>query len=177
MQPITDIPLSPAKKEKFPWWGWLLIAFGVSVPMCGVVSALGIYGIKKRLTLEKEAEARVMLAKFSQGLVRCALTADRNGQPRGLPATSSPVPSSLAEVRGKKYMSQSAEWQGQAFVCAGFSLDSPQYFLYRWQQSTPQHGLITATADLDGDGAVDLAFEQAVDCNAGQCVAGELRKR
>ncbi len=70
-------------------------------------------------------------------------------------------------------LSPSTEWKGQAFVCAGFSLESPQYFLYRWQRSVPQHVLITATADLDGDGAVDLAFEQAVDCRAGAYVAGE----
>jgi len=167
--------IAPAKSGGFPWWGWFLIALVIAVPMCGVTSALAIYGVKKYLTNSKAAEATMALAAFGSGVVKCAEARAADGSPHGLPASSRQVPESLAQVSGKKYQSRPDEWSDEAFVCSGFSRPMPQYFTYQWQRTSPTHGVAIAHADLDANGVADQTLEQPVDCNeAGKCALGKL---
>jgi len=172
---VSDGP--QAKKRGLPWWGWVLIVLGVSVPACGVLSALAIYGVSKYVKDAKSAEARHILPLIASSIVRCAASPGADGAPHGLPPSSASVPS--LPPPGKKYMSATSDWTSQeAFRCAGFSLSDPQYFSYQWQAQSATAGVIVALADLNGDGSVDFHFEQSVECTSpSSCTPGPLIQR
>jgi hypothetical protein len=92
-----------------------------------------------------------------------------------LPLTSPAVPASLTSVSGKKYQSAAGEWSDPAFVCAGFSMNDPQYFQYQWQQASPAEGSLIALADFDGDGDPEQHVEVHIICNNGRCTASAPR--
>ena len=88
----------------------------------------------------------------------------------GLPRTSTPVPASLADVSGRKYQSAPSEWsQDPTLGCSGFSMSGAQYFQYQWVLETPTSGSVQASADLDGDGAIESRFSLRVDCVENRC--------
>ena len=77
------------------------------------------------------------------------------------------VPRRARDVRGKKYQSSPAEWQRdgakkqKGFACLRFSIESPQYYRYRYRTSRNnwrRSGRVGTTfealaqGDLNGDG-------------------------
>jgi hypothetical protein len=77
----------------------------------------------------------------------------------------------LAARCSQKYQSVASDWSDAAFACSGFSFSDPQYFRYRWLQTSAASGEIQAEADLDGDGIPDNVFRQIVSCNGTSCAA------
>jgi type IV pilus assembly protein PilA len=171
----------PATASKLSGRKMLLIVLAIvalcGLPVIGVLSALAIYGVKKYVTHAKGAEAVGNVQKLASGIARCANEVDSaTTRPRGLPASSAPVPATLGAVSGAKYQSTAGEWRG-AFTCAGFAVTGPQYFQYRWDLRSPTSGVATAVADLDGDGSVDATAEQPVTCApSGTCTVGAFTK-
>jgi len=167
VQPFdSQAPPPPSKKSGLPWWAILLIVVAVLVPTCGVLSALSTYGVRKYMFRAKQDEALKALPVFAAAIAQCA---DAHG---GLPRTSTPVPASLADVSGKKYQSAASEWTlDPTLSCSGFSMSGAQYFQYQWLLETPSSGAVQATADLDGDGAIESQFRVRVDCIDNRCAA------
>lgn len=155
----------PTKKKGLPTWAIVLIVVAAGAPfVIGIFSAVAIFGVRKYIMNAKRAEAANALGYWAKGMVTC-------GEKDGLPLTSPPVPASLTAVAGKKYQSAMGEWSDPAFVCAGFSMNDPQYFQYQWVQASPSAGNLIAQADLNGDGVVDARVEVRVLCSAGRCTA------
>jgi type IV pilus assembly protein PilA len=153
-------------KKGVPVWVWFLALLPVAVAMLGVLSALAIYGVRKYIVNAKEAEAQATLIAWGDGLAECG---EKDGR---LPQSALPVPGSALMVMGKKYQSAPSDWNEPAHVCARFSLSTPQYFQYGWEQRSEALGVARATADMTGDGAIDTEFELEVTCSAGKCVRG-----
>ena len=167
------VPPPPSRKTGLPWWGILLIVVAIAVPACGVLGALGIYGVRKYVLEAKQKEAVQALPVFAEAVIKCA---DAHG---GLPRTSTPVPASLADVSGRQYQSAASEWTADPTLsCSGFSMSGAQYFQYQWVLDTPNSGSVQASADLDGDGAIESHFRLRVDCVDNRCatVGGQARR-
>jgi type IV pilus assembly protein PilA len=165
-QPMTAQP--PAKKSNTALIVVVVAATVglVVISLIGIMAALGIYGFRKYLSNAKEAEGRSGVAQIARGMVYCAETRVADGLPP-LPKSTLAVPSSLAKVSGKKYMSTPAEWEEDAFKCASFSMSYPQYFQYQWLlEPGGMSGRARAVADLDGDGTGEIAFEVSVTCDS-----------
>lgn len=162
----------PAPKRKSRVGLWIGVAIGCGVLLIsgiGVFAAIGIYGTRKYIREAKMAEAEHMLGAISAGMVRCA------AEGASLPPSSAPVPASLADVSGRKYMSAPSDWSAPAWKCAGFTIGDPQYFQYRWVRQSPTQGMATAVADFDGDGKPDARFRERVTCSTpGRCAHGPL---
>lgn len=167
MQPFdSQAPPPPSKKSGLPWWAILMIVVAVLVPTCGMLSGLSAYGVRKYTFRAKQDEALKALPVFAAAVAKCA---DAHG---GLPRTSTPVPASLADVSGKKYQSAANEWSlDPTLSCSGFSMSGAQYFQYQWVLETPTSGAVQATADLDGDGAIESQFRLGVGCVQNRCAA------
>lgn len=153
-------------KKGVPVWVWFLALIPVAVALVGVLSALAIYGVRKYIVNAKGAEAQAALSAWGDGLARCG---EKEGR---LPQSALPVPGSPLQVMGKKYQSAAGDWSEPAHTCAGFSLSTPQYYQYHWEQRSESAGLARATADLNGDGVTDSEFELEVTCSAGKCERG-----
>jgi len=150
-----------------------MIVCAVAVPMCGVLSALSVYGVRKYTLKAQQVEAQQALPVFAQAVIKCA-----NAQ-GGLPRTSASVPASLADVSGKKYKSAPHDWADDPTLsCTGFSMSGAQYFQYQWVLDSPNSGHVQASADLDGDGAIESHFRLRVDCAENRCatVAPEAQR-
>jgi type IV pilus assembly protein PilA len=154
------------KKAGTPTWvivvavsGTLLIVFG------GVLAALAIYGVRKYIANAKVAEAQGALGAIGidaqQAFERGATAPRGEVVHRVCPSASVSVPQSVASVKGMKYLSSPGEWdvdraRNAGFACLGFSMTTPQYFMYSYHahgSSKPGDGFIAeAVADLAGDG-------------------------
>jgi hypothetical protein len=140
----------------------------------GVVAALAVSGVRRYLKQAHLEEGEKEVPALASGIIRCSQLPNPKGEGRrGLPPSSRAVPATFAEVRGKRYQSLAGEWKDEAFSCAGFERNAPQYFQYRWERLSPTNGRAVGVADLDGDGKPDARMEQAVRCNdEGSCGAG-----
>lgn len=146
----------------------LLIIVGVLGSLAFIVLVLAILavsGVRKYLSNAKAAEALNTVGQL-QKLGAMAYEVESLGTPthKLCGSASAPVPASLGDVRGKKYMSTPSEWEADAtpgsprgFACLKFSMDSPQYFQYGYA-ATKTRFTVTAHGDLDGDG-VPSTFE------------------
>jgi hypothetical protein len=162
----------PSTSGGLPAAAWALISLTVVVI---AVFTLQL-GVSRYIRHAKASEAREALAWLAPAVARCVAGGGAGGAPRALPATSTPIPRELASVRGTKYQSLPGEWSAEdAFRCTRFSFTGPQYFAYQWQLASPTRGFVVALADLDGDGAADLRFTQAVECaSRSSCTVGAL---
>jgi type IV pilus assembly protein PilA len=177
VQPVNPAPAAPSKLTGGKMLLIVIAIIGVFVFLVVLLLApLAIFGVRKYLTNAKMGEGRANVGLLARGIARCAAEVDpATNKPRGLPESSLGVPATLADVKGQKYQSASAEWGDPAFVCAGFQVASPQYFQYRWVKRSLTTGAARGVADLDGDGSADGAFELPVTCSAGRaCSIGTL---
>lgn len=166
------VPPPPSRRTGLPWWGILLIVIAILVPACGLLGTLGVYGVRRYVLKAKQDEALQALPVFAQAVIKCA---DAHG---GLPRTSAPVPASLADVSGRKYQSTPSEWSRDPTLgCSGFSMRGAQYFQYQWVLDTPTSGNVQASADLDGDGAIESRFRLRVDCVDNRCATVDPQAR
>jgi hypothetical protein len=173
VQPGAPAP-QPAPKKGVTWIIILAVAVPVLLAVCGVVSALAIYGVRRYVQQAKNAEAGASLPHLGQAIATCANAEDASGQRAGLPESSPAVPATLADVGGRKYQSSPAEWGGPDFTCPAFNVAGPQYFQYQWVKTDQEHGVVRALGDLDGDGAPEAHFEVQLLCSAGGCESGQV---
>jgi len=152
----------------------MALSGGVSKGLAGVV-ALGFIGAgviayreaqRRGQESDSEHEARLVLPELARQLARCSVSTG------SLPESSGRVPTKLAAVAGKPYMSTADDWHDAAFTCASFSLKTPQALQYDWRKDSTLSGRVEARADLDLNGAPDKWFEIRVTCTRpGQCEA------
>ena len=162
-------PYYPPPKKSMPGWLIAILAIlGVVFVFGGVLAVLAIYGVRKYIANAKTAEARNSLGAIAKD---AAMAFEREPASSGAtlhrlcPSASRSVPDSVVKVSGKKYLSSAAEWQVDAtrhagFACLGFSLASPQYYLYTYKArgwgGAGDGFEATAIGDLNGDGKTSL---------------------
>ena len=162
-------PYYPPPKKSMPGWLIAILAIlGFVFVFGGVLAVLAIYGVRKYIANAKTAEARNSLGAIARD---AAMAFEREPTSSGgtlhrlCPSASRTVPDSIVKVSGKKWVSSAAEWQVDAarragFACIGFSMSSPQYYVYSYKA----HGWgaagdgfeATAIGDLNGDGRTSL---------------------
>jgi hypothetical protein len=122
--------------------------------------------VRGYVNASKKAEGKNNVGVISLGAIACAEASGGK-----LPASTPLVPANLAQVSGKKYMSQPSDWDSPSFKCMKFALSEPQYFQVQWVLKSPTSGTARAVADLDGDGTPDSVIEKDVTCTGGACTA------
>jgi type IV pilus assembly protein PilA len=147
----ANAPGAP-KPKKFPIWLIVVLAIiPVTIAGIGIMSVLAIYGVRKYIANAKTAEARNVLGQLAKG---ASAAFERNQ--RICPSASSPVPSSMSDIKGIKYQSTAAEWEVDTqrkagFACLNFAMPDPQYFQYEYT-ATATAFTLRAHGDLNGDG-------------------------
>jgi type IV pilus assembly protein PilA len=142
-----------------------IVILAVSVPLIGVVAALGIYGVRRYLVAAKTAEAKNTIGAITRG---AAAAYERDTVVGGrashrLCASATPVPAVVPPA--KKYMPGASDFGGSAtagWSCLKFSLTEPFYYQYHYQQGSgwvapeiapgPDGFEAAAVGDLDGNG-------------------------
>ena len=144
-----------------------LVELMMVVAIVGVLAALAIYGVRKYVLNAKTTEARNSLGQ----IVKDASTAySRDGMnPAVLPlgsttgvvnilcVSSSPIPASVAQVKGQKYQSTPSDWNDSGWSCLHYTMQDPQYYQYQYtstgtRDSVGDQFIASAQGDLDGDG-------------------------
>ncbi len=150
----------------------------VIVAIVGILAALGISGARKYVSAAKASEGTMTVNRLASGMALCGSNRADDGTSPVLPETAPPVPATLAEVSGKKYMSAESDWSATAYSCAAFSVAMPQYFRYQWLAQSATAGVARGEADLDGDGVAEVIVEATVTCPSGApCVVGPVVTR
>ena len=161
-------PQAPPPKKGIPTWVIVLMAAGGFIVIFGgVMASLAIYGVRKYIATAKSAEALSSLGQI--GVLAASAyekeVANARGQTvhRMCPSASTSVPASLSSIKGAKYQSAPADWsvdqaRNAGFSCLGFSMATPQYFLYRYTASGASKvgDSFDAEADADLAGTGDL---------------------
>jgi type IV pilus assembly protein PilA len=148
-----------------------LVELMIVVAIIGVLSTLAIQGVRRYLANAKSAEARNALGtmarnavdaydkeKFDTTGVMAAGAVQTTGSKQFCASAAATVPAAIGSVKAQKYQSNPTEWQNgdvkTGWRCLGFSVDSPQAYMYGYTATTAVDGAFTATAqgDLDGDG-------------------------
>ena len=148
-----------------------LVELMIVVAIIGVLSTLAIQGVRRYLANAKSAEARNALGtmarnavdaydkeKFDTTGVMAAGGVQSTGSKSFCASAAATVPAAIGSVKAQKYQSNPTEWQNgdvkTGWRCLGFSVDSPQAYMYGYTATTAIDGAFTASAqgDLDGDG-------------------------
>ncbi len=171
----------------------LLIVGGVIllvIAVIGVLAVLAISGTRKYVAAAKTAEATNTVGEIARNATaayeREALDPSGAIAHKLCGSASRPVPASMSDVRGKKYMSTSADWSADSaknagFYCLKFQMDAPQYYQYDYKvtgsgSKTGDAFTATARGDLDGDGQ-ESTFTITGTVGAGDMVtAGALKQ-
>jgi hypothetical protein len=155
---------SGAPRPGTPVWVIVVVVVAASgLLIAGVLVSLAVFGMRRYVTEAKVTEGRIRVTALAEGMKVCFAENDR------LPETSARVPADLTLVSGKKYQSSPADWNDEAFRCAEFQINQPQYFQYQWVLGEGQKGKAVAVADLDGDGEIEVQLELDVDCSGDGC--------
>lgn len=165
MQPMAGYPQpQPRPSSSSNWIVILAVVLGAVVVFGGIFAALAMAGVRKYLAAAKQAEALNSVGAIARSAESSFDAGDLTGKSVLCKSASQPVPSSLASISGKKYMSTASEWNADAasnagFACLKFEMSSPQYYQYDYQRtgtptgSAPGDGFdAIAHGDLDGDG-------------------------
>lgn len=159
----------PPVKPVLPTWAKVMIVLLVLASLCGTsIVALGVYALRKRLAMSKRAEGLNSIGQLSRGIIQCAESENPESPtfgPRGLPPSAGPVPLSLLDVKGTKYMSKPSDWAHPTFKCAKFEMIYPQYYQIEWHKKSETQGLIRATADFSSKGVADSILELPIECS------------
>ncbi len=129
----------------------VLLAIAALVVVVGVMTALVIYGTRKRTKAVRTAEAHNSLGQLAKD---AALAYERDH--KICPSASRPVPPVASRVSAMKYQSVAADWEvdkasDAGFYCLRFSMTTPQHYQYDYK-ATATGFTVTARGDLDGDG-------------------------
>jgi type IV pilus assembly protein PilA len=146
--------------------GFTLVELMIVVAIVGVLAVLAVYGVRKYIANAKTAEAKNSLGQIAKDASTAYEGENMNAAVLAPGATSSvvrkmcgpstaKVPNGIANVQGKKYQSNKADWNATAdqattagvaakgFPCLKFELNAPQYYMYDYQAS--------GTYDANGD--------------------------
>ena len=142
----------------------ILIVGGVLlliVAVIGILAVLALSGTRKYIANAKTAEAMNSVGEIARDAQMAyemeSLTPTGATSTHKLcPSASHPVPSSISQVRGIKYMSSPTDWtddsaKNAGFYCLKFEMNSPQYYQYDYH-STATGFTVEAKGDLNGDG-------------------------
>jgi hypothetical protein len=124
---------------------------GSAIVMLSTLGVVGYLGVRKYVSGAKPTEVKNTLGQLAKD---AAAAHERDG--RLCASASRPVPVDVSLLRGRKYQSQSAEWdvdgpRNAGFACLRFSMTIPQYYQYRYE-ATATSFLAGGRGDLDGDG-------------------------
>jgi type IV pilus assembly protein PilA len=158
--------------------GFTLVELMIVVAIVGVLAVLAVYGVKKYISNSKTAEARNALGRIGKDAASAyegekmdptVITAGQaSAVTRAMCATGTAgagVPSTFANVGGKKYQSQKSDWAPTAdataspqigYPCLRFELNAPQYYQYAYRATGASANGDTfvgeALGDLDNNG-------------------------
>jgi type IV pilus assembly protein PilA len=175
---------------------FLIIGGVILVVVLGIVvmGALAVTGTRKYINASKAAEATNTIGQISRDAAAAyeAESIDPSGTTgittvhKLCASASHPVPSTMADVRGKKYMSSPSDWSADStknggFYCLKFDMSMPQYYQYDYKITGSGSKLgdsFTAQAkgDLDGD-MEESTFEITGTIGSGDMVTlGEMKQ-
>jgi hypothetical protein len=145
----------------------LLISLAMVGPFSGVAGVrMGMNSLRDYMAAAKQFEARKALPLIAHDVVAYVNSEidPITGRRAGLPPNAEPVPKSLSQVKGIRYMSSPNDWSG-TWHDIHYSMPDPQYFQYHWQRTSAAQGVVRAVADLNGDGSADAQLELSVQCS------------
>ena len=170
--------------------GFTLVELMIVVAIIGILAALAIVGVKKYMTSAKSAEARNSLGTMS-GLASQVWSGEKMkgailddgatvGSTHSLCATATAtVPASKDSIKGLKYQSSTDPTKDfhagdttTGWKCLGFSLDSPQYYMYEYTANVDalvaDKNTFSAKAygDLNGNGTLSTFERNAIVLNS-----------
>ncbi|HEX7664169.1 MAG TPA: hypothetical protein VF407_06660 [Polyangiaceae bacterium] len=162
---MQNVPMMPPPKQGMPTWLIaVLVIGGLVVVLIGTLGVLAIFGTRKYIAAAKGAEALNGVGQIARSAQ--AVYDPAHGPEALCTSASSPVPSSIASVTGKKYQSAHPEWMVDSstnggFACLGFEMTMPQYFQYDYRLTGKGTDVgdefhAIARGDLDGDGVVSI---------------------
>jgi type IV pilus assembly protein PilA len=145
----------------------------IVVAIVGILSVLGIYGVRKYVANAKTAEARNSLGRIAKDAATAverekgSTTIVAAGSVSAIMrafcgASAASIPAAATSIKGQKYQATTAEWASgtgtSGWQCLKFTMDEPQYFMYSYGpvNTDPAAGSFVATAngDLNGDGVL-----------------------
>lgn len=181
--PTPPAPPQPKSSNAGLIIGIVIAVLVGGVFVVGILASLAIYGMRGYLQKAKTAEGLSAVQAIAHGAAACGQSEPDPTDPTavaGLPPTTTPVPASLGDVQGKKYMSAPSEWRTPGWDCIKFEMSTPQLFQYQWVRTSATSGFVRGVADLDGDGAPDVQLESQVTCESSptmSCTAARVQEK
>lgn len=177
----------------------ILVVLGAFGGLGGIGAVLALSGMSKYLAASRSAEAKSMVtaigraavAAYDNGPIDPALPPEPNSAHR-LCDTATPVPATLASVRGTKYRPSPAPGvdfetgdSTTGWKCLRFSVSSPIHYRYRYTQGSGYlvpslapgvNGFeASAQGDLDADGVPStFALTGKVEANGAIAVSTSI---